>query len=126
MGPRIPMDGYSRSIAQVNKMRTFRWFSALALLALFACGGGAGNCDSAFTASCSTGTPVVTVAKLTLLTDMAQLPSDGSKNATITAQALDANNNVMPNVTVVFQTDSGALVPTQPITDPAGLALATV
>ena len=108
-------------------MRILRWFPGLALLALAAsCGSGAGNCDSAFTASCGSTTPVVTVTKLTLLTDMAQLPSDGSKSATITAQALDANNNVMPDITVVFQTDSGALTPTQPVTDASGLATATV
>lgn len=123
MAPRIPVE-QSRSIAQVNKMRTLRWFSALALLALAACGD-AGNCDSAFTASCG-GTPAVAVAKLTLITSLAQLPSDGSKTATITAQALDANNNVMPDITVVFQTDSGTLMPTQPLTDSSGLALATL
>ena len=108
-------------------MRILRWIPALALLALSAsCGGNAGNCDSAFTASCGSGTTTSQVAKLTLLTDMAQLPSDGSKTATITAQALDANNNVMPDVTVVFQTDSGALTPTQPVTDASGLATASV
>lgn len=108
-------------------MRILRWIPALALLALSAsCGSGAGNCDSAFTASCGGSTPVTSVAKLTLLTDMAQLPSDGTKTATITAQALDANNNVVPDVTVVFQTDSGALTPTQPVTDTSGLATASV
>ena len=107
-------------------MRKFRWFSALAVLALAACGD-AGNCSSAFTASCgSGGTPTPTVAKLTLLTDLAQVPSDGSKTATITAQALDANNNVMTGVVVVFQASTGALLPTQPTTDASGLALATL
>lgn len=109
-------------------MRILRWIPALALLALTAaCGGQAGNCSSAFTADCSSGTtPPPAVAKLTLLTDMAQLPSDGSKSATITAQALDASNNVMTGITVVFQTDSGALTPVQPVTDAGGLALAAV
>jgi hypothetical protein len=107
-------------------MRTLRWLSALALLALSACGSGAGNCDSAFTSSCANGSTTSPVAKLTLVTSMAQLPSDGSKSATITAQALDANNNVVPNATVVFQTNSGVLTPTQPTTDPGGLALATL
>ncbi len=106
-------------------MRKFRWFSALAVLALAACGDSAGNCSSSFTASCGSGT-TASVAKLTLLTDLAQVPSDGSKSATITAQVLDANNNVMTGVVVVFQASSGALIPTQPTTDPAGLALASL
>jgi hypothetical protein len=106
-------------------MRKFRWFSALAMLALAACGDSAGNCTSSFTASCGSTTPT-TVAKLMLLTDLAQVPSDGSKTATITAQALDSNNNVMTGVVVVFQASSGALIPTQPTTDAAGLALASL
>jgi len=106
-------------------MRKLRWFSALAVLALAACGD-AGNCSSAFTASCGSGTTTTTVAKLTLLTDLAQVPSDGTKTASITAQALDANNNVMTGVVVVFQASSGALIPTQPTTDTAGLALANL
>ena len=107
-------------------MRKFRWFSALAMLALAACGDSAGNCTSSFTASCGSGGTTTTVAKLMLLTDLAQVPSDGSKTATITAQALDANNNVMTGVVVVFQATSGALTPTQPTTDSNGLALATL
>lgn len=106
-------------------MRKLRWFSALAMLALAACGDSAGNCDSSFTASCGGGT-TSTVAKLTLLTDLAQVPSDGSKTATITAQALDASNNVMTGVVVVFQASSGALLPTQPTTDASGIALASL
>jgi polyisoprenoid-binding protein YceI len=107
-------------------MRKLRWFSALAMLALTACGGSAGNCSSAFTASCGTGGTTTTVAKLNLLTDLAQVPSDGTKTATITAQALDANNNVMTGVVVVFQASSGALIPKQPTTDASGLALANL
>lgn len=122
----MPMNFTHRSIAQVNKMRTLRWFSALALLALAACGGNAGNCDSAFTSSCSSGGPPVTVANLTVITSLAQVPSDGSKSATITALARDANNNVMTGVVVTFQASSGALTPTQPTTDANGVATATL
>jgi hypothetical protein len=61
-----------------------------------------------------------------LLTDLAQVPSDGTKTATITAQALDANNNVMTGVVVVFQASSGALILKQPTTDASGLALANL
>jgi len=107
-------------------MRKLRWFSALAMLALAACGDSAGNCTSSFTASCGSGGTTTTVAKLTLLTDLAQVPSDGTKTATITAQALDASNNVMTGVVVVFQASSGALIPTQPTTDAGGLALASL
>jgi hypothetical protein len=107
-------------------MRKLRWLLALAPLVLAACGGSAGNCDSAFTSTCGGGTTATNVASLTLITSLAQVPSDGSKSATITALARDANNNVMTGVVIAFQASSGALNPTQPTTDVNGIALATL
>jgi Bacterial Ig-like domain (group 1) len=108
-------------------MRKLRWLSALLTLALAACGGSTNDCGSSFMNGCaSSGPPPPTVASLTLLTSLAQVPSDGSKSATITALARDANNNVMTGISVAFSASSGALVPTQPKTDANGLALATV
>lgn len=50
-----------------------------------------------------------TVATLTLLTSSPQMPSDGTADATITALVRDNNNNVMPDVSVVFTASSGSL-----------------
>jgi hypothetical protein len=119
------MDLTNRSIAQVIKMRKLRWFSALAALALAACGGGSG-CSTSFANSCGTTTPPVVVGSLTLLTSAPQINSDSSNAATISAVVKDANNNVMPDVTVAFQADSGSLAITQAKTDANGLALATL
>src|SRR5579862_5679195 len=108
-------------------MRNLRWLLALVPLALAACGGGTNACGSSFEAGgASSGPPAPVVASLTLITSLAQVPSDGSKSATITALARDANNNVMTGVSVAFLATSGALVPTQPKTDANGLALATI
>lgn len=63
---------------------------------------------------------------LTLQTDSPQIPSDGSKFATISAVLRDANNVALPGVTVSFAVDSGTLTPTQPVTDSTGTAKATV
>ncbi len=117
----------SGSIAQVIKMRKFRWISVLAALALAACGGGS-SCDGSFANSCGSGTttPPVVIGSLTLLTSTPQIPSGSSTSATISALVKDASNNVMSGVTVVFQADSGSLVITQATTDDNGLAQATL
>ena len=115
-----------RSIAQVNKMRTLRWFSALALLALAACGGNAGNCDSAFTSSCSSGTSATTVASVLLLSDTTTIPSDNSASANLTAYVRDANNNFIAGVLVAFTPSTGGVAVTQATTDANGVATATL
>ncbi len=120
------MDLTNRSIAQVIKMRKLRWFSALAALALAACGGGSG-CSTSFANTCgSGGGTTVVVGSLTLLTSLPQIHSDSSNNATISALVKDSSNNVMANVAVVFQADSGSLAITQGKTDANGLAQATL
>src|SRR5678816_1797477 len=90
---------------------------AAALLA--ACGGS----DDAFTASPQPGTQI-DLQTLTLLTSSPQLPSDGALPVTLTAQAKDSNNNLVPDLTVTFSADSGNLTVPQPITDAAGQAIA--
>jgi hypothetical protein len=121
------MDLTNRSIAQVIKMRKLRWFSALAALALAACGGGS-SCGTSFANTCGSGggPPPVTIGSLKLLTSLPQIKSDSSNSATISALVKDASNNVMPNVAVDFQADSGSLAKTQGTTDANGLALATL
>jgi hypothetical protein len=121
------MDLNNGSIAQVIKMRKLRWFSALAALALAACGGSSG-CDTSFANSCGSGgtTPPVVIGSLTLLTSLPQIHSDSSNSASISALVKDASNNVMSGVTVVFQATSGSLAITQGTTDANGLAQATL
>ncbi len=63
---------------------------------------------------------------LTLTTDSPQIPSDGSKAATISAVLRDANNVAVSGVTVNFAVSSGTLTPTQPVTDATGTAKATL
>ena len=64
-----------------------------------------------------TGSTTVTVANvqqtLTLLTNLPQIPSDGSKPATITGIVRDANNQLLAGVVVHFQASSGAIAPFQ-------------
>lgn len=76
------------------------------------------------------GTATVTVSStqetITLTTSLPQILSDGTQTATLTALVKDANNNVIPGVTVAFTATSGALAVTQPATDATGSALATL
>ena len=126
----------SRSMAQVTKMRNLRWFSALAVLVLTACGGGSdgiSNCGTAFANSCgttgtgpgsTTGGP--TIAAITVTTSAPSILSDGSKSATITALVRDTSNNLVAGVPVIFTATSGGLAVTQATTDTSGSAIATL
>lgn len=69
---------------------------------------------------------VATSQTITLTTNNAQIPSDGTTPATITALLRNAANQVVPNVTVSFASSSGSLVVTQGTTDANGRATATV
>ncbi|HME38598.1 MAG TPA: Ig-like domain-containing protein [Steroidobacteraceae bacterium] len=63
---------------------------------------------------------------LSIQTDQAQIPSDASKPANISAILLDANNNAQAGVTVKFSATSGVLAVTQAVTDVNGIAKATL
>jgi hypothetical protein len=63
---------------------------------------------------------------LSVKTDVPQIPSDGSRAATLSAVLTDANNNAVPNVAVTFQSASGVIVATQGTTDANGVAKATL
>jgi hypothetical protein len=93
----------------------------LVVALLAACGGN----DEAFTAPQQPGTQI-DLQSLTLLTSSPQLPSDGALPVNLTAQVKDANNNLVPDLTVSFSADSGSLSVSQPITDASGQALATL
>jgi hypothetical protein len=67
-----------------------------------------------------------TAATITLVTSLPQIPSDGSKSATITALAKDAQNNFVQGVAVVFTATSGGLAVSQTSTDVNGQQTATL
>ncbi len=101
------------------KLRMF--LLAAAALVLAACSGGGDNSIVGAPAG------VATVGTLTLLTSSPQIPSDGTAAATITALVRDVNNNVMENVGVTFQANTGALtLPTSAKTDQNGVLAATL
>jgi hypothetical protein len=66
------------------------------------------------------------VPTLTLTADSGTLPSGGTKNVTVTALVRDANNNVVPNVTVSLKSDSGSLSVTNPVTNAQGVVTGTL
>ena len=98
----------------MGKLKFFAITMVVALLS--ACSGGDDNTLVTDVVGGPGGTTIAGVAILTLLTSSPQMPSDGAGNATITALARDINNNVMEGVPVLFTSDSGSLVITQPAT----------
>ena len=74
----------------------------------------------------ATVTVSATTRTLTVTTSAPQIPSDGSKSATITALVRDGNNNIVGGVPVSFATDSGSLAISNTVTDANGLAAATL
>ena len=68
----------------------------------------------------------VELASLELLASSPQLQSDGSTNVTLTAIAKDANNQVVEGVSIVFSATSGSLTVENSVTDPQGIATATL
>lgn len=110
-------------------MHTLKSFMlTAAALALAACGGGGD--DTLVGAGPGTGPggqPPAQVASLTVLTSSPQIPSDDTADATITALVRDSNNNVMPDISVLFTATSGSLVVSQPaVTDANGVVTATL
>ncbi|MFM2289337.1 MAG: hypothetical protein RL684_2480 [Pseudomonadota bacterium] len=107
-------------------MRTIRWLTALAALALAACGGGSGGCNGSFAGSnCSSGGSGAATSIL-VTSDVATIPTDGSVLANISALVKDANNNAVAGVTVSFSAPAGSLVVTKATTDVSGIATATL
>jgi hypothetical protein len=107
-------------------MRTFRWLTALAALALAACGGGS-DCSGSFGSSCSaSGGGNTGVASIQVTSDLATIPGDGSTLANITATAKDANNNAVSGVTLTFSSSAGSVVVVAAKTDASGHATATL
>ncbi len=63
---------------------------------------------------------------ITVTTSTPQIPSDGSKSATITAFVRNASNQFVSGVAVNFVPTSGGLVVTQGTTNASGMATATL
>jgi Bacterial Ig-like domain (group 1) len=78
------------------------------------------------TVSVMVGTVTGTQNSISVITSLPQIPSDGSKTATITALVRDTNNNLVSGVPVTFSATSGGLVVTQATTDATGSAKATL
>jgi hypothetical protein len=72
------------------------------------------------------GTGGTSQKSITVITSLPQIPSDGSKTATITAVVRDTNNNLVVGVPVTFSASSGGLQVTQGTTDATGSATATL
>ncbi|NYE63532.1 hypothetical protein FHW58_004762 [Duganella sp. 1224] len=66
------------------------------------------------------------VPSVTLSADSGTLPSGGTKAVNVTALVRDANNNVVPNVTVNLKSDSGSLTVSNPVTNAQGVVTGTL
>ncbi|MGA2562939.1 MAG: hypothetical protein ABSF96_05200 [Steroidobacteraceae bacterium] len=96
-----------------------------AALTLAGCGGDQASSFAAQSTSSSSGaTTLSTVASIALVTNMPQIPSNGSTSATITAIAKNANNAIISGVPVSFSTAStGATL--APIVTSSGVTAGT-
>lgn len=117
-----PTQGKRKGPMDMGKLKWILMTAAVAVLA--ACSGGSDNTLVGGTGT-GPGTGQAEVGSLTLLTSSPSIPSDGKLPATISALVRDSNNNVMPDVSIVFSADSGSLVVTQPaVTDDSGVLTA--
>src|SRR5690348_4137481 len=98
-----------------------------AAVLLVSCGGGSGPIVGGTSSGSSPPPPPPPPTyNFTMLTSSPQMPSDGSKPATISALVRDSKNNVVANVPVTFQASSGSLAVTQGTTAANGTATATL
>ncbi len=101
-----------RLTARVKTMRISGWLLAglATVLTLAGCSSGGACGNSSFGGTCSN-SATGGAAAITLITSSPQIPSDGSKPATITAIVRSASNTIVPNVAVAFSTTSGVIAP---------------
>ncbi len=98
---------------------------SLVIAALGACGGGDGFSGGTTVTpdpATSSGSNSAVTAAVSLGTSQVSIKSDNSDNATITATVLDANNAVVPGVTVAFKASGGQLTASAVETDDKGKA----
>ena len=115
-------------------MHKVRVLLLAAMATLAACGGGGDNSITA-PGSGNTGggggggggggvSPVA--AAVTVTSSTQSIPSDGSKEATLTAFVRDASNTLVPGVSVTFTASSGGVSGSPAVTDSSGTATATL
>lgn len=107
-------------------MRILKWvLASVAFAALASCGGG-GSCGNFSTCSSSGTGPTANLATISVVSSVATIPADGSASATITATALNSDNNAVAGATITFSSNSGAIVLGTEPTGANGVATATV
>jgi Bacterial Ig-like domain (group 1) len=107
-------------------MRILKWMLAsVAIAALGSCGGG-GSCGNFASCSTSTGGTTPGLASISVVSNVASIPSDGSATATVTATALNSSNAAMTGVVLNFAASAGVVVVTSGTTDANGVATATL
>lgn len=111
-------------------MRKLASLGMLMLTAVLSACGGGGE-ENAFANPLTAGGgggggSAATPAALTVVTSAPTIPSDGSATAIITAFVRDANNALIPDVTVTFQPTSGGVAPASARSDASGQATTTL
>lgn len=91
-----------------------KYFSAAAIVMLASCGGGGGSAGS------TPGDSTVTVANFDYVLDKSSISNSGADEATLTATALDANNNPVSGVAFKVNVNSGIYTPVSTTTDTSG------
>lgn len=102
-------------------MKNFRNLFATTVVALLAsCGGGGGSPGT------TTGGTNATVASFDYVLDKSAISNSGADEATLTATALDANNNPVSGVDFKVNLSSGIYTPTNTTTDISGKAVGKI
>ena len=110
--------------SQVPIMRKFApWLISIVTAVLASCGGGSAD---AFRTAPPAGTAALPVASIAVASSAANIPSDGSATATITAYVRDSGNRLLSGVTVTFSSDSGALQVRTAVSGTDGAAVASL
>ena len=108
-------------------MSIFKRLTTLAVtLVLVACGGSGTGFSTDPNQPDPTDPTVAPVSAVTVLASSPTMQSDNSQSLTINVIVRDANNVAMEGVTVVMSADSGFLTIDSAVTDPSGIATATL
>ena len=93
---------------------TIKFFSLAVVVFLASCGGGGGS------AGTTPGGSAPSIASFDYVLDKNSITNSGSDEATLTATALDANNNPVSGVAFKVSADSGIYSPVANVTDSSG------
>jgi hypothetical protein len=91
-------------------MTMFKRIASLLLISLVAACGGSGDGGTSVFGGPGGTTPPALTSDLLLTVSSASLPNTGSASVTVTATALDASRNTLPDVAVSMVADSGAVL----------------